>query len=153
MSYSVTCDCGQTIAVRAGDAGAQRICSCGTSVAIPSLGILRETAESRPDAKQKAESLSPAVLFGVMFALVLAVGFFSKPFLIPLGLLISLAARWWFAGLIFREMSLGNALMVFFIPFMPTLFLIKRFDVAWKPFFFGICGFIIAAVGAATLPY
>ncbi len=45
MNYTVTCNCGQSLVVRASEAGTRRACDCGASVSIPSLSILRESTE------------------------------------------------------------------------------------------------------------
>ena len=61
-----------------------------------------------------------------------------------------MGARFWFAAQILREMNFSNAMLVFFVPFMPTVFLIIRFDIAWKPFLFGVFGIMVMILGVIT---
>ena len=103
MRYVVTCECGRTLAVQAGDAGAQTICTCGSSVAIPSLSVLRKSAEPDPNAETSRQLLNPVFQFGVLFATVLIVGFISRLYLLPPGVLLVLLARVWFALLVFLK--------------------------------------------------
>ena len=48
MGYSVKCDCGRVLEVRAGDAGSRVTCDCSRAVAVPSLHVLRRTAGEAP---------------------------------------------------------------------------------------------------------
>ena len=54
--FEVTCPCGKTIPVRAGQAGGTVSCSCGQTVPVPLLSDLRRTAE----AAGRATVLPPA---------------------------------------------------------------------------------------------
>ena len=152
MTYSLPCECGRTFDVRASDAGSNLVCSCGVSVTVPPLSVLRSsyaTTEGEDDA-QPSESLdrrSDVVFVMVVAAVCVFLGIVAVPALAMAGLLMFVGARIWLAVQVMREMALGNAALVFFVPFMPAMFLFKRFDIAWKPFFLGSVG--IAAVMVA----
>lgn len=76
----------------------------------------------------------------------------SPPLLMLLGVLMIITGRIWFAAQILGEMGIENALWVFVVPFMPTVYFFKRIDVAWKPFFFGLAGFAALLIGAGSAP-
>lgn len=90
------------------------------------------------------------MIIGIAFVFVLAISLFSQSHLILVGLCMVIAGRIWFAAQILAELDLANAITVFVVPFMPTLFFFKRFDVAWKPFLFGIVGIILFLIGLTT---
>lgn len=46
MSYLVRCECGLEIPVGAASAGATLVCDCGRTVALPSLGLLKQLPQS-----------------------------------------------------------------------------------------------------------
>ncbi len=153
MSYAVTCDCGRSLAVRAGDAGAQKTCDCGASVTVPSLSALQKSADSAPTTKPRTETTNPIIVYGVAIAALVAAGLYSRGALQIVGLLMFVGSRWWLAGMILREMDLVAALMVLLMPFVPTYFVIKRFDIAWKPFLLGTAGLIIAILCGPMLTH
>jgi hypothetical protein len=111
--------------------------------------MLREFAEPEPSTKPKTDSLSTAAILVIALVGVLVIGYLSKSTLILLGILMFLGARLWFAGQVLKEMSFQHALLVFAIPFMPTLFLIQRYDIAWKPFLLGISGIVVTMIGVS----
>lgn len=151
MAYTVTCDCERSIVVRVGDAGSQKMCGCGTLVNVPSLSDLRECEELDSSIEEPSQQSDLSiVMLGIASFGILVVGVISAPLLLPLGLLMVLSGRVWFAMQILREMTLPNAMMVFFIPFMPTVFLFMRFDIAWKPFLFSVVGFVVFVVGVVA---
>jgi hypothetical protein len=161
MDYTVACDCGRSLVVRAGDAGTQRVCLCGATVSIPALSILQQPTQSNSHTEGQLDSAAeerslatrnPTLVIGITLIVVSVVGAESPPLLMPLGVLMVAAGRLWLAMLVLREMAFPNALMVFFVPLMPTVFLFKRFDVAWRPFLFGISGFVAFQFGWAATP-
>ncbi|WP_417745881.1 hypothetical protein [Rosistilla oblonga] len=151
MNYSVKCECGNLLIVRSSDAGSRRPCTCGNEVAVPPLSVLRQSPhiEAETDTPEKQTS-HPLLVFGIALVGVFIVGFLSPPALMPLGWLMIFAGRFWFSIQILAEMALPNALLVFFVPFMPTVFLFKRFDIAWRPFLFGVFGIVVMLIGAAA---
>jgi len=44
MTFNLDCTCGRSVSVSAGQAGTTVACECGQTVAVPSLGRLRELA-------------------------------------------------------------------------------------------------------------
>jgi hypothetical protein len=149
MIYTVTCVCGKPIPVRAGDAGSVKRCTCGAETDVPSLSVLCASSESIHPEESNRAALHPVALFGVTFASALVVGIVSGPLLVFLGFWIFTGGRLWLAAQILREMSLPNAMLVVLVPFVPTIFLIKRFDIAWRPFLFGVMGNLAMLVGVS----
>lgn len=157
MIFKLTCVCGRTLEVRAGDAGSSFPCACGKDMAVPSLSELKAiitAEEAQSDTALSAPRDTKRDLIFVVAVLLptIALGVFAPVALAPVGLLMLLVARIWFAYQILREMAPANALIVFFIPFMPTLFLFNRFDVAWKPFLLGVLGFVGIGIAIAFAP-
>ncbi len=119
---------------------------------MPSLSVLRQHSQPESIPEETARpAANPTVFFAVTLFTVVIVGVLFTPLLFPIGILMIMAGRIWFALQILGQMSLPNAMMVLFVPFMPTVFLFKRFDIAWMPFSFGIAGFIVSIVGSASV--
>lgn len=144
MEYRVTCECGHSFIAGASEAGTCKRCHCGVNVAVPSLSALKSSIIASPEADHasapvSASNRSISFVIGIAIAMII-LGLFAPPILGLAGMMTVIYARFWFAAQILREMKLSNALLVFFVPFMPTLFLIKRFEIAWKPFALGLVG-------------
>lgn len=152
MEYTVTCDCGRSLNVRAGDAGTTKPCGCGTELQIPPLSVLRESANHAPIASRNTRGYADIGIFGCTIALAAFASTQSTAFLIPIGLLVILVGRVWFAMQILREMAPPNALMVLLVPLMPTIFLFQRLEITWKPFLYGIMGFVMLLTGLSSSP-
>ena len=151
MEYTVPCNCGSSVVVRAGDAGATRTCACGKQLRVPPLSVLRESpCDGVPAPGKSTNGLADLGMFAVTIAIALFSWFQSPSLLIPIGLLTVFAGRIWFAMQILREMAPANALVVLVVPFMPTMFFLQRLDITWKPFIYGIMGIAILIVGAAA---
>src|SRR4051794_17827722 len=57
MSFSVHCHCGQTLPVRAAQAGTSIVCVCGSEVRVPSLKALKASVEVSQPAELNHELL------------------------------------------------------------------------------------------------
>ena len=155
MIYKISCDCGRSVDAKPSDAGASLACACGSKVVVPPLSSLRAMVDDTgPDGAVESpgdgDAKGNAVFVAATLLVPAVLGIAYTPALILSGVLMFFVARIWFALQILREMTLPNALLVFFVPFMPTLFLFKRFDVAWKPFLLGVIGFVAINVGVAS---
>lgn len=148
MNYRIVCDtCEQNITVRERDAEAEIMCVCGSRLMVPSLTTLQSRADSQPlEASIPAGAL---VLVVATLALILVAAVTDPSSLLAVGLVMFMVGRIWLTIQILRAMSVPDALMVLLVPFMPLVFLFKRFDIAWMPFFYGICGFLVASVGGS----
>jgi hypothetical protein len=141
MNYSVPCDCGQTLLVRAGDAGATKLCACGQVVAIPSLSILRQSRVEEPTtAARKNKDVGAIVFCGILLTIGLLAVVLPGPHMLLAGFAMLLFSRLWFVGQIFAQMSPANALIVLLVPFMPTVFFVQNIRSTWRPFVFGLFG-------------
>lgn len=150
MEYNVPCDCGQSLTVRAGDAGASKLCVCGRELQVPPLSVLRRTPSlSNVTEKQASSGIGASALFVVTVIIAIIAGLQSPSLLLPIGALTFLVGRVWFAMQIVGEMAPANALIVLFVPFMPTFFFFQRFDITWKPFLYSLMG---VAIGFFGLP-
>lgn len=148
MDYTVPCDCGRSLIVRAGDAGATKSCDCGNQLQIPPLSVLRESPNVRDESTAAGtRGHTGVVLFIVTIGIALLVSLQSPGFLVLIGLLTFIIGRVWFAMQILREMAPPNALMVLLVPFMPTIFFFQRIDITWKPFLYGIMGIVMMLIG------
>jgi hypothetical protein len=152
VDYTIQCDCGELLGVGIGEAGSRKACTgCGEEVSVPSLSVLRESAPAQPPTVEIHRQASNPGLIFAFTAIILAVfAFVSPTYLVGLGSVMFIFARAWFALQILSEMALPNAILVFCVPFMPTFFLFKRFDITWQPFSFGIAG-IVAVIFGSTL--
>ncbi len=149
MEYAVPCDCGRSLIVRAGDAGATKSCDCGKQLRIPPLSVLRELPNVHGDSTDARSrgGHSGVILFVATIAVAMLASLQSPALLVPIGFLTFIVGRVWFAMQILREMAPPNALMVLFVPFMPTIFFFQRLDITWKPFVYGIMGIIMLMIG------
>lgn len=148
MSDVVTCECGQPFPVTARDAGSTFVCHCGRDVRIPRVAY---TPGSAPrDGENSANR--PAIAILVATFIVAAISATQSPgALFPVGLLMIFIGRVWLAALVLRELDLPNAMMVLLVPFMPTVFLFKRFDIAGLPFAYSVLGVFVAMSGFDSL--
>lgn len=64
MGYTVTCQCGATIAVSATQAGITLACRCGRSVGVPSLSRLRQQAGEGPYPRNIPETIAAMIESG-----------------------------------------------------------------------------------------
>jgi hypothetical protein len=149
MDYIVPCDCGRSLIVRAGDAGATKSCDCGKQLQIPPLSVLRESPNVRDGSTDATSQGGHAGVF--LFVATIGIAVFaslqSPALLVLVGFLTFIVGRVWFAMQILREMAPPNALMVLFVPFMPTIFFFQRLDITWKPFLYGIMGIVMLMIG------
>ncbi len=149
MDYTVSCSCGRSLIVRAGDAGATKSCDCGNQLQIPPLSVLRESPNVRDgssDARSQGGQAS-VILFVATIAIAVLASLQSPALLVLVGFLTFVVGRVWFAMQILREMAPPNALMVLFVSFMPTIFFFQRLDITWKPFLYGIMGIAMLMIG------
>lgn len=149
MDYTVPCNCGRSLIVRAGDAGATKSCDCGNQLQIPPLSVLRESPSlgvGSTDARSRGGHTG-VILFVATIAIAILASLQSPTLLVPIGFLTIIIGRVWFAMQILREMAPPNALMVLFVPFMPTIFFFQRLDITWKPFVYGIMGIVMLMIG------
>jgi len=144
MPDVVTCECGQPFPVTHRDSGSIFVCHCGRDVRILKIAYSPGSASS----SDKTSANGTAIGILVLTFLVAAISASQFPgALFPVGLLMIFIGRVWLAALVFRELDLPNAMMVLLVPFMPTVFLFKRFDVAGLPFAYSILGAFVALSG------
>jgi len=144
MIFTLDCKCGSSIAVRSGDAGTDKLCECGETIAVPSYSELVATKTLPQSEASPLIDRNTLLIFSVAIALLVYSAVFATHFLLPIGVLMFIFGRLWLTSQILREMTFLNAMIVFIVPFMPTLFLFKRFDIAWRPFLFGAIGLLVA---------
>lgn len=136
--------------VRAGDAGTTRVCDCGNNLRIPPLSVLQESATDAPAVSRNDGGYLEVIVFACTIAVAVLASMRSQTLLIPVGLVTILVGRLWFAMQILREMAPANALMVLFVPFVPTIFFFQRLEIAWKPFVYGIMGIAMLILGLSA---
>ena len=144
MNFTLDCECGSSITVRSGDAGTDKLCECGETIRVPSYSELMAIKTLPQSDDSPLVDRNTLVIFGVAIVLLAFSGLFAIRFLLPIGVLMFISGRLWLTSQILREMTFLNAIIVFVVPFMPTLFLFKRFDIAWRPFLFGAIGLVVA---------
>jgi hypothetical protein len=85
-SYLLNCECGQTLAVGAAQAGGQVVCGCGKTLNVPTLRMLRHSpqAEVKPPAAASAWNVRKGALtVCLILAGLLAAGAFWSRFTEP----------------------------------------------------------------------
>lgn len=154
MPFHVSCKCGRRLSASASDAGAQLRCGCGDTVLVPALSELRKSADTEVNSGSPTGSSHNVILIATYFVTMLGFVIFlrviSAHAAVLGGLAMFLAARFWLAIQVLREMSVPNALVVFVVPFAQTIFTFKRFDIAWRPFTMGCAGLASLVLGLTS---
>lgn len=113
--------------------------------------MLRESPSASASTEmQSSGGLTVAAVFAAPLVIATLASLQSPTMLVPIGLLTFLVGRIWFAMQVLREMAPPNALMVLFVPFMPTIFFFQRIDITWKPFVYGIMGIVMLFMGLSA---
>ena len=148
--FEIPCKCGAPLRFSAGQAGTNAACVCGRIVSIPSLSDLQEkfpTEETSDDRDVVPNRWGLTVSILVVVALLFVLWFWNRPSLALLVfVLMFLAGKLWFLGVMFRE-TRTSAALVYIVPFVEWVFLFIRFDVAWKPVLLQLIGFLLLVVG------
>jgi hypothetical protein len=122
-----------------------RLCGCGQTVLIPSLSKLR--SQFRVEAKsdnQITDRKAFDIAVVVALILLLAVWIWNPhSWTFSISMLLIFCGKAWFVAVMFQEMG-GRAIIFFIIPCLDWIFLIQRFDVAWRPV-------VLQAAGIALL--
>jgi ABC-type Na+ efflux pump permease subunit len=156
MAFAMYCACGQRLEVTEGMASTSVPCPCGRTLAVPSLGELRQRypqTEEPPDASERAQAIARVVLFVlgacVFGALALVLGMIAAngAGLSVIGYAISMIGYLWLLFQIVRVCPPSALVMVLVVPFFHWYYALKRWDIAKWPFLCNVSGLVLMMIG------
>jgi hypothetical protein len=89
MRFILSCNCGKTVTVSEGDAGASIDCAtCGRTIEIPSLGDLRELPRAFDESELSDTSMPPHYRLAAVIASIVLIGLGGVVFLVGVALFL-----------------------------------------------------------------